>query len=113
MRIDFREVEFSSKQIDNRFYSIRTLITSCFIFGCLKDGIKSLQYSITDLIMYPIYNSLPMSLDRISGLFDEFYEAMSSPEIPFSKQLVKEFRRWSLIDLFVSINLPTYFYKEP
>ena len=99
MRIDFRKVEFTGEQIDNCFDGVISSITLGFRFSSLENGVEPFQYSVTDFVIKPTDNAIPMMLHGISSLLNRVDTAMGSPEIPFPEQLVEHLRSRSLVYL--------------
>ena len=61
-------------------------ISFCFSSGRLDQAIDPFQNAIVDACLVKLNDAIPMSFDRIGGLFYRLQAGMGSPEIPFLKK---------------------------
>ena len=70
-----------------------------FSLGRLDQRIESFKQAVINARLFPLHDTLPVSLDRTGGFDHGRNAAMRRPEVPFPKHGFKQLSGWCLIDL--------------
>jgi len=80
------KIRFTGHDVDYGNEVFNRTISFCFSSGRLDQAIDPFQNAIVDACLVKLNDAIPMSFDRIGGLFYRLQAGMGSPEIPFLKK---------------------------